>query len=641
MRKVNGVEARSRKLERIFDQTITYQVPLFQRPYVWTEEAHWQPLWDDVQSLLDKHLRGERVHPHFLGAVVLEQVANQTCSIESRQIIDGQQRFTTLQLFLIAARDAAAARNEAKFVERFNDLVSNRRSKIDHDDEVFKVWPTNSNRVAFRAVHEAGSRANLEKVVRQTPQLQDGVNNIVSGYQYFDEQVSAWIKGELDDNPESLANKSTEDRFEALWNAVKESLQLVVIDLDPNDETQVIFETLNARGEELLPADLIKNFLFRRAATDGEDVEKLYVDHWQKFETSWWREKVKQGRITRRRVDVFINYYLAMMTREEVKSTHLFNAFKGFIEDSACREVRSHYVPVTAAEQITKLSRYADVFKAFDNPVHHPRLTYFLRRLAAVDTTTVYPFLLYAYGELVPDNLSELDKILVLVESYLMRRMICGLTGKNYNRYFVDLIKAVDSPSGVNAKVLAMVMAKSDAESTRYPNDHALLTALENLPLYGRLAQYKVRAVLEALDLLAQTPKSEVIPLPSDLTIEHVMPQTWQAFWPLPLDAVTDPATGKPDLIEVQKLSQRREQLLNTLGNLTLITGSLNPSLSNSSWEKKRPELLKFNKLNLTQYFHGEDAVIWNENAIEKRSQHLMKQILVIWPDVASAVVAS
>ncbi len=156
------MEANTRKLEKIFDQTITYQVPLFQRPYVWTREKNWEPLWEDIQALLDKKLNGRKTHPHFLGAVVLEQVAHSTGSIESRQVIDGQQRFTTLQLFLMAARDHAKAHGNTKYIERFSDLVANSRNKIDHDNEVFKVWPTNSNREAFKAVHEAGSPAAVD-----------------------------------------------------------------------------------------------------------------------------------------------------------------------------------------------------------------------------------------------------------------------------------------------------------------------------------------------------------------------------------------------------------------------------------------------------------------------------------------------
>ncbi|CAG9172536.1 hypothetical protein LMG23992_02261 [Cupriavidus laharis] len=628
------MEANTRKLERIFDQTITYQVPLFQRPYVWTQEANWEPLWEDIQSLLDKHLRGGKVHPHFLGAVVLEQLANSTGSIESRQVIDGQQRFTTLQLFLMAARDLATVHGNAKYIERFTDLVANRRSKIDNDDEAFKVWPTNSNRAAFRLVHEAGSPANVDKAIKLRAELVDGSNNIIGGYRFFHSQLSNWLDGKLDDDEDAdvLSGKAIGDRFDSLWHVVKDCLQVVVIDLDKNDETQVIFETLNARGEDLLPADLIKNFLFRRAASDGENVEKLYGDHWQWFETAWWRSEVKQGRITRPRIDVFINHYLAMMTRDEVKASHLFNAFKAFAEQSASNVGSLLNVPKTAAEHIAQLSRYAKVFKTFYEPEKHKRLSTFLRRLEAVDTTTVFPFLLYAHAELVPGRIEEFDKILVLIESYLMRRMVCNLTGKNYNRYFVDLIRALDRKGALTADAVAEHMGKSLADSTRYPDDKSFEAAITDLPLYGRLAQYKVRAVLEALDEIAHTSKSEVQPLPSGLTIEHVMPQTWQTHWPLADKHKIDSETAKNDPIKEQQAVQRRGRLINTLGNLTLITGSLNPALSNSAWTTKRPELLKFSKLNLTQYFHEKDAEDWDEEAIEKRTTYLYEQLAQIWP---------
>lgn len=628
------MDANTRKLERIFDSTITYQVPLFQRPYVWTREANWEPLWDDIQALLDKHLRGARVHPHFLGAVVLEQLANPTGSIESRQVIDGQQRFTTLQLFLIAARDHAAAHERSKFHERFTDLVSNRRSRVDHDDEVFKLWPTNSNRESFRAVHKAGSPAALDALIAAHSGLSDGSNNIVDGYRFFHTQLDAWLTGRLDDeqDAELLAGKGLDERFDSLWHVVKDCLQIVVIDLDKDDETQVIFETLNARGEDLLPADLIKNFLFRRAddGNGGDNIEALYANHWQRFETQWWRSVVKQGRITRPRVDVFINHYLAMMTREEVKSAHLFNAFKAFVAQAETAAPAVPALPTTATEHIAQLARYSAVFRSFYEPGSHLRLATFMRRLEAIDTTTVYPFLLHAHAELVPRDPGEFDRILDLLESYLMRRMICGLTTKNYNRFFIDLMRALDKAGGVSAANVTDYMNRSTADSTRYPGDRELETAVTEWPLYYRLAQYKVRAILEALDTQAADARSEAIALPPGLTIEHVMPQTWLTHWPLPAEARIDPVT------ELQA-SQRRERLINSLGNLTLITGSLNPALSNGSWAYKRPELLKFSRLNLTKYFHGKDAESWDEAAIEKRTQHLLQHLKALWPALPSA----
>ncbi len=103
-RRIPGnMKADTLKLAAVFTKPVSYQVPLFQRPYVWGEE-NWTALWDDIQTLLDKRVRGEKTYAHFLGVAFMEQLPNSTGPVECRQVIDGQQRFTTLQLFLCAAR---------------------------------------------------------------------------------------------------------------------------------------------------------------------------------------------------------------------------------------------------------------------------------------------------------------------------------------------------------------------------------------------------------------------------------------------------------------------------------------------------------------------------------------------------------
>lgn len=121
--------------------------------------------------------------------------------------------------------------------------------------------------------------------------------------------------------------------------------------------------------------------------------------------------------------------------------------------------------------------------------------------------------------------------------------------------------------------------------------------------------------------------------MPADLTIEHVMPQAWQTHWPLSSELRSDP-------VAEQKAVVRRTKMLNSLGNLTLITGSFNSSLQNAAWQSKRPELLLYSKLNLTQYFHGDAAKEWNEDAISIRTDRLFKQLCSIWPDVPRTTAA-
>jgi Protein of unknown function (DUF1524) len=99
------------------------------------------------------------------------------------------------------------------------------------------------------------------------------------------------------------------------------------------------------------------------------------------------------------------------------------------------------------------------------------------------------------------------------------------LTSKNYNRYFIDLIRMLDNSGIITAASVAEQMAGNSGDSTRFPDDKTFRAAVTGLPLYGRLSQGKVRAVLEALDSVALTSKSEDQPLPPGLTIEHVMPQ--------------------------------------------------------------------------------------------------------------------
>lgn len=625
--KGKGMDANTRKIEAIFDPNVFFQVPLFQRPYVWKEADNWEPLWEDIHTLLQRQLRDGKVHAHFLGAVVLEQLPHPAGSIESRQVIDGQQRFTTLQLFLMAARNLAAQHGSDRYADRFSGLVENDAARVEIKEEKFKLWPTNSDRLAFKTIHGCESLVAVDKAVQGNPKLQ--TSNLVGAYRYFHAKLAEWIAGGADDPDDSdaLADKTADDRMAALWQVVKDGLQLVVINLGEGDETQVIFETLNARGTDLLPADLIKNFLFQRAQREGADVEDLHEEYWARFEADFWREPIRQGRIERPRLDLFVSHYLTLMTRDEVKSSHLFQAFKHFVDE------KGPHSPANAGGHIMQLARFADIFHAFHNPDTHVAAARFFRLLEAVDTATVYPFLLYAYDKLSATDRPELDRVLGVLESFLMRRLVANWTSKNYNRLFVDLIKAVEKAGEMTAEVVAEQLTKASGDSTRFPTDAELRAAM-NQPIYGRISQYKARAVLEALEEASQSSKSPVLPVGQRLTIEHVMPQGWRAHWPLPAEVVGDPVK-EPEAVA------RREALVDTFGNLTLITGSFNSSLQNAAWTVKRPELLKYAKLNLIQYFHGPEADEWDEDAIAKRNEHLFGLMAQMWPYPTKATVAA
>ena len=614
------MEAHARKLERIFDSTVTYQIPLFQRPYVWTEEKNWCHLWEDIVDVANRYLAKENCRSHFLGAVVLERDNNATGSIETRQVIDGQQRFTTLQVLLIAVRDLCDRHNNIKLYDRFDGLVSNKRSKVDLDQEAYKVWPTNSDRPAFEAVHKMSSYG-----IEEVEQLDEKIKNsqIFKAYQYFTKVLGLWVS----------ENESVEECLDALWEVVREYLQVVVIDLQSQDEAQVIFETLNARGTQLLPADLIKNFLFRKVEGSEKEIEQLYNEYWLAFDSDFWREEVSQGRTNRPRIDWFLQNYLSLMLQDDIKISHLFDSFKAYVHDTEENyskfDNRFFNHPKSTNEHLIALKKFSKLYQIITQP-KDARVALFLYRLEAIDTATVYPLLLLV-TTLWQNQPTELYKFLNILESYLVRRMVCGMTGKNYNRYFTDILKEIyrtnkDSQALITPQNIHIILSKSDSESSRMPNDTELKESLLQRPLYGRIAQYKIRMILEAIDDADHHAKAETMPIQKNLTIEHILPEKWEKHWSME-------KTGK-SAEEILEQEARRNVLKNTIGNLTLITNSLNPALSNSSWKVKRPEILKYSKSNLNRYFQTEiddNFGEWNEEKILERTAILTNLFIQVW----------
>ena len=503
---------------------------------------------------------------------------------------------------------------------RFDGLVSNKRSKVDLDQEAYKIWPTNSDRPAFEVVHQLSHYD-----VKQLAQLDDKIKNsqIFKAYQYFTKVLEAWF----------VERDNVENCLDALWQVVREYLQIVVIDLHSQDEAQVIFETLNARGTQLLPADLIKNFLFRKVVGSDKEVEHLYTEYWLAFDSDFWREEVSQGRTKRPRIDWFLQNYLSLMLQDDIKVSHLFDSFKAYVNDTEDNydKFNNQFFkhPKNTTEHLITLKQFAKLYQTITQPKDE-RVALFLYRLEAVDTATVYPLLLLA-TILWQSQPNELHNFLSILESYLVRRMVCGMTSKNYNRYFTDVIKDIyrtkkESDIPINAKDVHTILSKSDSDSSRMPDDIELKSQLLQRPMYGRIAQYKLRMVLEAIDGASHHSKAEFMPIQKNLTIEHILPEKWEKHWPLEKEG-----KSAEDILEQES---RRNTLKNTIGNLTLVTNSLNPAISNGSWQTKRPEILKYSKSNLNRYFQPEtedNLSVWNEDKILERADILADLFIQVW----------
>ena len=315
------METQVRTPQLIFMQPQRLVVPLFQRPYVWNRENQWEPLWLDLVRMAERVLENPTAkhYPHFLGAVVLQQVPNPSGSMQERTIIDGQQRLTTLQLMFDALHAELTAAGAAAPAKRMETLIANDDAFWTRPEDQFKVWPTNRDRSAFNAVMSAPVPVDYAAVDHADQRL-------VQAHRYFAGVAANWLREDGDDRVQARAS--------AIETASRDLLQLVVIDLGADENAQEIFGTLNARGAQLTAADLIKNFIFQRLLEAQSDVESAYSTYWRDFESSFWESEFSVGRVRYSRSSISLNHWLIAQTGEEVVAREVFQRFKRYADEA-------------------------------------------------------------------------------------------------------------------------------------------------------------------------------------------------------------------------------------------------------------------------------------------------------------------
>ena len=581
----------------LFQKDVRYTIPPFQRPYVWTHDDQWEPLWDDVRNVAEGYLEQRamgndsvdaerKTKPHFLGAIVLQQVATAARDIEQREVIDGQQRMTTLQLLLDAVQQVCEEMRLSRTALRLSRLVTNNEDLVgENPDNTFKLWPTRTDRQAFRHAMDNGLAVND---FEESP--------IVQAHDFFQRQVREWLQ--------DPAN-SVEEKVEALETTITTMVNIVVIDLEPLDDPNIIFETLNARGTPLEQSDLIKNFVLAQSSTGHE----AGLDIWGNLDDPWWRHEVRQGRLYRPRLDMLLNYWIAMMTGTEVSPSGVFSRFHNYVGEGPVEDVMS------------VVRRDLGNYKHYEEARETHEEEQFFYRTNVMQMGAITPVLLL----LLSSESGTRIKSFQALESYLIRRMVCRQTTKDYNRLILELaIRLREGRVETADRVVAGFLKEQTADARKWPENDTVANALESSPIYQLLTRGRLRLILEGIEVQARSTMSEPEDVAKGLTIEHIMPQSWEDHWPLPED------------VDKEEARRERNRLVQTIGNLTLVTGRLNSSLSNAPWESKRDELLKHSNLTLNSELMNKPQ--WDEETIKLRSQRFANIIAEIWPGPDSPV---
>ena len=573
------MEAGKRTIRDIFNRGRNLEVPFFQRAYVWNI-VQWQRFLEDMRMVsISKR-------PYFLGSVILKQRETTSNKDSILTVIDGQQRLTTLNVFLKVL--CLKKNTDSDFTETF---------KKQRDKSIILLHNHNDQQ-SFNEV------VNLETLKKFNDISEN--DKILGAYNYFNSNITE------DDVLNSI------DFFNILDNIL-----FVGIDLGYGEDEQQIFDTINSLGVRLTTAELLKNYFFKR------DEINSYDEYWKKLfekddETkTYWDKEITTGRQKRTFIDLFFYSYLQIKIQEpnlKVKTNdkiefskveNLFESYKRFVRD----------YKLDIMVILKEIKEYSILFKKyFDSEVINNELTADagIERVNAIifglETSTLIPYTLFILKNIQDKN--QRNELFAFIESYVMKRMIVKATTKNYNQLFTD--RLISNRVLSKDKFLKYLETKKD-KVDYLPNNAELKKGFENSILINKqtagiiyLIESKIRnRDKQATQLLGMNKYS----------LEHLMPKKWENKW---------------NTVSSKKAKDDRNFKLKTLGNLAIITQSLNASIRDSNWSMKKNG--KGSKVGLKHYSGGIETLApylelpaWNETEIEKRAAFLLKKATEIW----------
>ena len=540
----------------------SFVIPVYQRNYDWNKN-NCKQLFNDLIDVIENKRKS-----HFFGSIVYLYNEDNDENGQEYMIIDGQQRITTLSLLMLAL---VHTQEDFKKDENLDlNLIKNEYLVGKYNQKIrMKLKPVKNDAAAFKAIFEKDDK-------------QYNNSNIVTNYTFFKEQL---VK--------------TEVSLSEIFNAIKR-LDIVDIRLKVDeDNPQLIFESLNSTGLDLSEADKVRNFILMKLPSDKQ--YEYYEKYWNIMEKN-----------TKYNVSSYLRDFLTYKEKKVPNINKVYFTFKEYIITNTI---------ISTEEMLKELLKFSEYYNCIIESKHsNKNVNEILIYLNKLDVTVAYPFLLEVFEDyynfkILSDEM--LLEILLIIESFLVRRLICEVPTNALNKIFMTLgrdIKNFDDYKENYIEILKYILSQKRS-SQRFPTDDELkekmliknlynMNTKNNMHILERLENYKNREVIDLQKLLAE----------NKLTIEHIMPQTLSNTWKNELG------------LDYENIYNT---YLHTIGNLTLT--AYNSEMSNKSFVEKKTIEGGFlqSKLYLNEYIKTQNK--WNEKNILERAKILIEKSVAIW----------
>jgi hypothetical protein len=550
---------------KLIGNGLTYRIPHFQRDYSWTEEE-WEDLWLDLLGTFEPD--GEKAH--YMGYLVLQSDDDKTFDV-----IDGQQRLTTVSLIVLAVlknlqRLAEAGQDPAENGRRMDQI---RQTYVGYLDPVTLVarpklaLNRNNNRyyqdflVPLSNLPRRGFRSS-EHLLRKA-------------FEYYDRRVSELIKTRDARGPQ-LA-QLVEDMSDRLF--------FTVITVTDELNAYKVFETLNARGVRLSATDLLKNYLFSVLARSNQSDHEL-----RNLEDRW---EAMVGRLQSEEFPDFLRVHWNSR-RPLTRQGELF------------KTIRSKITTREAAFQLLRdMEQDLDTYLALCSPEPSDWLQSakdLASTLKMFNVRQPFPLLLAAKRTLPLSDFESLLRACVVIS--LRFNVVCGYSPAEQERVYNTVAQGLASGGAESLSTLLSGL------SPIYPNDSAFREAFA-AKVIRTLQARNNRVVRYILCELERQGFRQDLSFTSDsFNIEHVLPQNPQSGW----EAFTD---------------EEAEALTYRLGNMTLLGSGENRTLSNMPYEAKRV-VYQQSSFGITRKL-ATDHAAWTPERLAAHQSWMARQATSIW----------
>ena len=539
-----------------------FVIPVYQRNYDW-KMGNCRQLYDDLVKVAQRQRKS-----HFFGSIV--SVYNPDGANEEFQIIDGQQRLTTVSLLLLAMHNLLRQGIIASEAENLPEQI--------YKKYLVDEWKPKETRIKLKPVKN--DQAVLKQLFDETTE-QSSTSNLVVNYNYFYERI-----------------QKEEISVDSLFDAIRR-LQIISITLNQDDNPQLIFESLNSTGLALSEGDKIRNYILMGLPTEQQ--QEFYEKYWNKIEEC-----------TDYQIDAFIRDYLSVKQQSTPIMNKIYFAFKHYVEEIG-------QDTETLLKDVLNYARlYATLLRG--DTADDKRLAACINRLNRLETTVTRPFFLEVLRMKREGTLSTDDavQIFLVTENYLFRRTICDVPTNALNKIFLLLHKEIIGYDGsadryVDKFVYAL---RSKRERARFPGDKEFSDAFGSRDIY-RMNGKNRAYIMERLENFGTSEDKDVYRHLDDgeYSVEHIMPQHLTPAW-------------RDELGE--DYAAIHETWLHRAANLTLT--AYNPKLSNSTFAEKRDmKDFGFKESGLRMNQKIAQKARWGLAELTERNDYLCKRALAIW----------